>query len=86
MTSPTNEPLYTLYIHLAKNFILHIIFQIILKMKREKSHISPCSTGPWHHWVVGTGPAAAVLAFFVQGSWGMAAAWRRWERGTALAG
>lgn len=46
---------------------------------------APYSTGLWHHWVVGIGLAAAVLASSGQGSWGMAAAWRHlvWDIGPA---
>lgn len=47
---------------------------------------APYSTGPWHHWVAGIGPAAAVPASFGQGSLGRAAAWWGWVWGTDPAG
>lgn len=41
---------------------------MIIKCLLNCGVMSPCSTGPWHHWVVGIGPAAAVLASSGQGS------------------
>lgn len=59
---------------------------MIITFLVNSSITAPYSTGPWHRWEAGIGPAAAVLASSGRGSWGTAAAERRWVWGTAPAG